>query len=90
MIVPALRLRVRAACAIRLAKEEGAAALPEILPLLSEDDWRVRSAAAAALIGVGGEVVPAVRPLLHAEDQRVRVAAARVLSTLAGDEEPGP
>ena len=72
--------RVRLMAIGCLAEAEGAAALPLLLPLLSDPDWRVRAAATRALETLGAPAVAAARDLLGDPREGVREAVARLLS----------
>ena len=73
---------VRQACVPRLAAAEGLHALPALLDLLREPDWRMRSVVTTALVGLGETVVVPLRPRVHDPEHGVRIAAVQVLLAL--------
>lgn len=74
---------VRQAGALRLAQNEGTAAIPVLVALLDDPDWQTRAAASGALIEIGGApVVEAVKPLARHCRQGVQAAAVQVLFAL--------
>ena len=96
-VIPASRLAMQMALArgpeqdsleetIELALGRiGPAALPSILPLLSDPDPEMRIAAAEVIARIGPEAegaVPALTALLADEDEDVRRAAARALGEI--------
>lgn len=69
----------------RLTREKGVDAVPVLIELLQDRDYRVRAAATANLIRLGEKAVNEVRPLLDHQDEGVRIAATQVM--LADGEE---
>ncbi|HOQ27190.1 MAG TPA: HEAT repeat domain-containing protein [Armatimonadota bacterium] len=76
---------IRRECISRLAQEEGARALDDLVQLLENEEWDLRAAATSALIGLGSAVIPAMRRLVEHPAEGVRVAAVRVLVELGDD-----
>ena len=64
----------------RLARSEGPAACDDLVALLGDNDWRMRSVAAATLRTLGVDAAERARPLLSHPDLGVRAAAAQVVS----------
>jgi len=69
-----------------LARQDGAAALPDLLAALCDPHWSVRAAATDALHALGESIVPAVEPLARDGDARIRTAAVQVLIRLGRHE----
>jgi HEAT repeat protein len=70
---------VRRASLIALARQEGRAALPDLLAALRDEDWGVRATATQALAALGEEVAAAIEPLIRDPDPRIRTTAIQVL-----------
>ena len=78
---------VRSSAARYLSDIAGREAIPDLVPLLADQDWSVRQAVAKALAKIGGrEAIPDLRPLLADHDKYVRRAAAETLANLADRE----
>lgn len=79
--------RVRAVALHWLAREEGARAVDALAQCLAhDDDWRVRAAAADALVAIGEAAVPVVEPLVGDDRPAIRAAAFRVLLMLGRED----
>ncbi len=79
--------RARVAAVRWMAREDGAQAAEALARCLAEDaDWRVRAAAADALVALGEAALPVVEPLLHHDRTAVRAAAYRVLLALGRED----
>lgn len=76
---------LRRACLAALARDDGAAALPQLVAALRDPDWSVRAAARDAIVALGDVVVPAVEPLARDADPSVRTAAVQILIGLGRD-----
>jgi hypothetical protein len=70
---------VRVAAIARLAVQEGLPAIPTLIALLSDNDWRIRAQATEALKCLGTDAVEAVKPLTADTRDFVRAAAVQVL-----------
>lgn len=73
---------LRRASLLSLVRDEGAAALPELLAALRDADWRMRAAATKALHELGEQIAPVLEPLARDADPHIRTAAAQVLIRL--------
>jgi hypothetical protein len=76
---------IRCECISRLAWEEGARAMGDLVHLLETEEWDLRAAATSALIGLGPAAIPPMRRLVEHPAEGVRVAAVRVLVELGDD-----
>jgi HEAT repeat protein len=76
---------LRGRCAQRLGRDEGTQAIPVLVDLLGDPDWRVRAAASQALVEIGAPAQDAVKPLVHDPDRALRTAAVQVLLALGED-----
>lgn len=79
LIAASVHRRVRLAAIGCLAEAEGHAALPDLVPLLADPDWRIRAAASRAVGSLGEAGAEAARPLLDDPREGVREAVAQVL-----------
>ena len=67
----------------RLAEAYGETAIDDLIYLLEDNDWRIRSIATAALISLGGAAAEAMESILDHELMGVRAAANQVLIALS-------
>lgn len=81
-------LEVRLLLIRRLVPALGAAALTDLIALLQDRRWQVRSAATTELTSLGAAAADAVQPLLDHDDVGVRAAAVQVLEGLGGATTP--
>jgi HEAT repeat protein len=77
---------IRVAAIARLAAQAGPAAIPALVALLSDNDWRLRAQATEALKSLGTEAAEAVKPLTADPRDFVRTAAVQVLLAHQEDE----
>ncbi|MDD2273595.1 MAG: hypothetical protein PHP95_02635 [Desulfuromonadaceae bacterium] len=70
---------------LRLATDKGTAAVPTLIRLIEEGDYRLSAAATAALKKLGKDAAEFMKPLMTHSHQAVQVAAAQVLIA-AGEE----
>lgn len=78
--------QVRLAALRRCLAVDPAAAVDSAVALLGDPDWRIRAAAADALVSLGEAVVDRVRPVVLNGSAAARPAAARVLVALRGED----
>lgn len=83
---PAQEWHVRVACVRRWMRAHPEGALEPLLGLLADADWRIRAAAAEALVSLGDAAADRVLPMVTSGPEAQRMAAARVLATLRGEE----
>jgi hypothetical protein len=74
------------ASAARLAAEEGARCVPDLIELLKHADWQVRATATRLLVELGEPAVAQVEPLIASAKVETRVAAAQILVELGRQE----
>jgi len=77
---------VKQACLAKLAKTTGLAAIPELLGHLRSSDWRIRAAAADALLFLGPAAVRAAIELVPVDGEPVRTAVARMVASCAEED----
>ena len=77
---------VKQACLAKLAKTRGPAAIPELLGYLRNADWRIRAAAAEALVFLGSAAVRASIELVPLAGEPVRAAVARMVASCADED----
>ena len=77
---------VKQACLAKLAKSRGLAAIPELLEHLHSADWRIRAAAAEALLFLGPAAVRAAIELVPFAGEPVRAAVARMVASCADED----
>jgi hypothetical protein len=77
---------VKQACLAKLAKTRGVAAIPELLRHLRSADWRIRAAAADALLFLGPAAVRAAIELVPVAGEPVRTAVARMVASCADED----
>lgn len=77
-------LEVRLLLIPRLTAVYGTDAVPDLLDLLHDHNWKIRNAAVSALGVLGAAVADAVEPLAEDEDLSVRVAVEQVLRGIDG------
>lgn len=77
---------VRAACVLRLGRDEGRAALGDLIACCADGDAAVRGAAVQALRDLGPHAAGPVRGLLRHPQLPVRAAACQVLLSLGKDD----
>lgn len=70
--------RMRLLLIARLAEAQGEAAIPALLALLADSDWRIRNQASAALASLGPNAATAVRKFSEDAREEVRLAAHQV------------
>ena len=78
-------LDLRLACMSRLVESAGIEAISDLLRLLRDPEWEMRSAAGDALASLGDPAAAATRPLLGDPEIGVRSAAAATLLALGKD-----
>jgi len=74
------------ACAARLAAEEGARCVGDLIRLLEHSDWQVRATATRLLVQIGEPAVSQVEALIASNKVETRVAATQVLVELGRQE----
>jgi HEAT repeat protein len=72
---------VKQACLAKLAETRGARATPELLRHLRDADWRIRAAAADALLFLGPAAVRTAIELVPLVGESVRTAVARMVAS---------
>jgi HEAT repeat protein len=77
---------VKQACVAKLAKTRGMTAIPELLRHLRSADWRIRAAAADALLFLGPAAVRAAIELVPVAGEPVRTAVARMVASCAEED----
>ena len=87
---PAYRLNVRGLFGIRTLGPVAKAAVPDLIRLLSHEDWTIRASAASALGSIGpaaGASIPDLVAHLADKDEHVRAAACGALSGVGAKKE---
>jgi hypothetical protein len=77
---------VKQACLAKLGKTRGLAVIPELLGHLRSADWRIRAAAADALVFLGPAAVRAAIELVPLAGEPVRAAVARMVASCADED----
>ncbi|MBV8809683.1 MAG: hypothetical protein JO033_13505 [Acidobacteriaceae bacterium] len=77
---------VKQACLAKLARIRGVAAIPELSGHLRSADWRIRAAAADALLFLGHAAVRAAIELVPVAGEPVRTAVARMVASCADED----
>lgn len=77
---------VKQACLAKLAKTRGPAAIPALLGHLCSADWRIRAAAAAALLLLGPAAVRAAIELVPVAEEPVLTAVARMVASCSDED----
>ena len=77
---------VKQACLSKLAQTRGLEAVPELLVHLRGADWRIRAAAADALLFLGPAAVRAAIELVPIAGEPVRTAIARMVASCADED----
>ncbi|CAN5442635.1 hypothetical protein BH11ARM2_BH11ARM2_25640 [soil metagenome] len=74
--------RLVAEAAEGLAKEEGATAMPDLLPLLGHPSWAIRAAASRGAVAVGPDAIPSLRAALAGANRETATAIVSALFQL--------
>ena len=77
---------VKQACLAKLAKTRGVTSIPELLRHLRSTDWRIRAAAADALLFLGPAAVCAAIELVPVAGEPVRTAVARMVASCTDED----